>query len=327
MKDQVPDEQTQALLARMAETGGAPVYELSPQEARESRNAFFASLIGCPSPVKQVLDRTIPAGGHDLSVRIYTPMETSLETDEYPILVYFHGGGWLLGSLDTHDGICRLLGKAAGCVVISVQYRLAPENPFPAALEDAYQAVCWAAENTREFRGDASRLAVGGDSSGGNLAAAVSLMARDRGGPLLLHQLLLYPVLDLSTFDRESYHAHGTGYVLTTESMRYYRGQYLSRKEQRTDPYVSPLLDRDLSGLPSATVVNAELDVLTDEGKAYAERLTGAGVFVTHLRYEQMIHPFLNFLKDVDRAKEALIEIGDHMARVFEKGPAGPASF
>ena len=317
MKVQGPDSQTKALLARLAADGGASVYALSPSEARAGRNPFFVS-VGGPAPhVLKVEDRTIPGPAGDMPVRIYTPDSESNDALGYPLLVYFHGGGWVLGSLDTHDSLCRSLANTGGCVVVSVDYRLAPENRFPAAVEDAYRAVCWVSEHARYLNGNASRLLVGGDSAGGNLAAVSCLCSKERGGPDIMHQLLLYPVLDLSNFDRDSYHVHGEGYLLTSQSMAYYRDQYLRDEGNRRNPYASPLLAHDLSGLPPATVVAAELDVLTDEGKEYADRLNSAGVPVTYLCYDQMIHPFLNFLEDVDWAGEAVLEIGSLLRKAY----------
>ena len=309
-KTESPDPQTQALLKRLAAEGGSPVYELTPREARASRNPFFAALGGPPPSVSKVENRSIPGPSGKISVRIYTPEFGMNDAAGYPLLVYFHGGGWLLGNLDTHDSFCRSFANTSGCIVVSVDYRLAPENRFPAAVEDAYAAVCWVRENARHFNGDASRMAVGGDSAGGNLATVCCLMAKERKGPGLAHQLLLYPVLDLSNFDKPSYQEHASGYLLTAESMVYYRDQYLEDEGDRYDPYVSPLLVDDLSDLPPATVVAAELDVLTDEGKAYVDRLKHAGVPAEYLCYDRMIHPFLNFLSVVDRARGATIEIG-----------------
>jgi len=310
MKDRGPDSQTQEILARLAVEGGPPVYELSPEQARASRNPFFAALGGSPPTVSRVEDRSIPGVAGEIPVRIYTPEGEIDKTAAYPVLIYFHGGGWLLGNLHTHDSLCRSFANASGCIVVSVDYRLAPENPFPAAVEDAYGAVCWVRENACHFQGDASCLAVGGDSAGGNLAAVCCLMARDQKGPRLSHQLLLYPVLDLSSFHTPSYHEHATGYLLTAESMAYYRDQYLGNEKDRRNPYASPLLADDLSGLPSATIVAAALDVLTDEGKAYADRLNAAGVPTDYLCYDGMIHPFLNFLGVVDRSRAVVLEIG-----------------
>ncbi len=321
MKDRTPDSQTQEILARLAAEGRAPVHELTPEEARTGRNAFFVSLGGAPPRVANVTDRTIPGPSGDISVRIYTPETASDGPGTLPLLIYFHGGGWLLGSLETHDSLCRAFSNSGNCIVMSVDYRLAPENRFPAAVEDAYAAVCWAHQNAHHLGGNASRLAVGGDSAGGNLAAVCCLVSREKGGPGIRHQLLLYPVLDLSSFDTHSYNEHATKYLLTVEGMRYYRDQYLRNENDRMDPHASPLLAEDLSGLPSATIVAAELDVLTDEAKAYAERLNDAGVPATYLCYDQMIHPFLNFLDGVDRAREAVLEIGRLLKKNLEGQP------
>ena len=317
MKDRTPDSQTQQILSRLAAEGGPPVSAISPREARAGRNSFFAAMGGPPVRVEKVENRTLPGPAGEIPVRIYTPAGVD-ETGVFPLLVYFHGGGWLLGNLDSHDNLCRSLANAAGCIVVSVDYRLAPENRFPAAVEDAYGAVGWVAENGSHLGGDPSCLAVGGDSAGGNLAAVCSLMARDRKGPILSHQLLLYPVTDLSNFHTRSYEEHATGYLLTAESMVYYRDQYLPNEEDRKNPHASPLLAEDLSGLPPATVVAAELDVLTDEGKAYADRLKDAGVPTTYVCYDRMIHPFLNFLGPVDQAGTAVAEIGKLLAEALK---------
>ena len=310
MKIQGPDSQTQKLLVRLSAEGGSPVHELSPLAARASRNSLFAALGGSPPKVSKVTERTIPGPSGEIRVRIYTPGTPIYDAAGYPLLVYFHGGGWVLGNLDTHDSLCRSFANTAECIVVSVDYRLAPENRFPAAVEDAYGAVCWVSENARYLDGNSSRLAVGGDSAGGNLAAVSCLMSRARKGPELAHQLLLYPVLDLSNFDTGSYHVHGNGYLLTAESMVYYRDQYLRDEEDRSNPYASPLLAEDFSGLPPATVAAAELDILTDEGRTYVDRLNGDGVPATYLCYDRMIHPFLNFLEVVDQANAAATEIG-----------------
>jgi acetyl esterase len=309
MENRVPDPQTQEILSRLAAEGGPPVSAISPEAARAGRNAFFAAMGGAPESVKKVENRTIPGPSGEIPVRIYTPSGVA-EAAGRPFLVYFHGGGWLLGNLDSHDSLCRSLANAAAAIVVSMDYRLAPENRFPAAVEDAYGAVCWVAEKGTHLGGDPSRLAVGGDSAGGNLAAVCCLLGRDRKGPQLSHQLLLYPVVDLSNFHTRSYQEHGTGYLLTADSMAYYRDQYLRNDGDRKNPLASPLLAEDLSGLAPATVVAAELDVLTDEGKAYADRLKDAGVPTTYLCYEHMIHPFLNFLGTVDQARAAVLEIG-----------------
>jgi acetyl esterase len=231
----------------------------------------------------------------------------------FPILLFFHGGGWVICSLDTHDNTCRALANRARCLVISVDYRLAPEAEFPAAVRDAYAAAQWAVENAGDLNGDPTRVAVGGDSAGGNLSAALALMARDEGGPPLVYQLLIYPVTDVHTFDRDSYREYTEGYVVTREEMAWYRDHYLQDVEEARDPYVSPLLCPDLSGLPAAHVVTAEYDVLRDEGEAYARRLKEAGNAVTCTRYNGMVHGFMSMDGAVDKAGVALTEVSDKL--------------
>jgi acetyl esterase len=220
-------------------------------------------------------------------VRIYKPEGRP----PLPALVYFHGGGWVIGSLETHDGACRELANRIGCAVVSVDYRLAPESRYPAAAEDCYAATQWVAENAKALGVDAKRIAIGGDSAGGNLAAVVALMARDRGGPALRHQLLIYPVTD-ADFERASYRENAEGYLLTTKAMAWFWGHYVPELAQRQDGYAAPLRAKDLAGLPPAFVLTAEFDPLRDEGEAYAKRLAQAGVPTRLQRYDGAIHGF-----------------------------------
>ncbi len=307
------DPQIVTLLKEMEKQGSPPITSLTPEQARELRHPVFIKLGGPPQAVAGVENLKIPGPGGEIPVRIYTPAGEG----PFPILVFFHGGGWVICNLDTHDSICRSLANGVGCVVVSVDYRLAPEHKFPAAAEDAYSATGWVAVNTDRLRGDPARIAVGGDSAGGNLAAVVTLMARDRGGPSLMFQLLIYPATNLSSFDTKSFSEHGEGYILTKDSMMYYRDHYIRGKEDAENPYASPLLAEDLKGLPPALVITAEFDVLTDESKAYAERLIQVGVPVTYTCYEGMIHPFFSFPAVVDRAKEAMVETAAALRSVF----------
>lgn len=234
----------------------------------------------------RVEDRRIPGPAGEIPVRIYTPEGEA----PLPVLVFFHGGGWVIGSLDSHDALCRTLARAVPALVISVDYRLAPEHPFPAAVEDSHAALRWAFDNAAALGGDPARLAVGGDSAGGNLAAVVALLARDRGGPALAHQLLVYPATDLRG-DTVSMRENGEGYFLTHGVMVWFSNHYLT-SAQKLLPHASPLLAPDLRGLPPATVITAEFDPLRDEGEAYAARLREAGVAVEATRYDGMIHGF-----------------------------------
>ena len=315
MKDQRPDSQTETLLKRLAGRGAPPITELTPDEARAARNPLFVELGGQPEDVADVRDETISGPAGEIPIRIYTPEGAG----EFPILVYFHGGGWVIGNLETHDGLCRALTNAASCIVVAVDYRLSPENKFPAPLEDCYAATRWVAGHAGEFRGDSTRIAVGGDSAGGNMATVVCLMAREKNDPSLLHQLLIYPAVDLFTMNTASYCDHAEGYLLTAAGMFYYRDHYLPNEEARRNSYASPLLEKDLSRLPPATMVIPRLDILADEGTAYAKRLKEAGVPVTCLFYDQMIHAFLNFLADVPMAGKAVSDIGAQLKKAFER--------
>ncbi len=238
-----------------------------------------------------------------MPVRVYTPQGEG----PFPGLVYFHGGGFVLCNLDTHDGICRSLANAAGCVVVSIDYRLAPEHPYPAAPEDCYAATQWVAKNGAELDIDVSRLAIGGDSAGGNLTAVTALMARDRGGPTLRFQLLVYPVTDCA-FDTASYRENAEGYFLTIGMMRWFWQKYLTDPAQARDGYASPLRAADLANLPPGLCITAGYDPLRDEGEAYAERLRKAGIDIRTSRYAGMFHGFFGMGGQIDKAREAIAE-------------------
>lgn len=307
------DSQIKALLAQMQEQGTPPVHTLTPEAARATRNPLFIELGGARVDMEKTEDRIIPGPGGDIPVRLYRPRAEG----PLPVLIYLHGGGWVIGNLDTHDGPCRSLAQGASCAVVSVDYRLAPEHKFPSAVEDAYAATCWVAENGRRINLDTSRVAVGGDSAGGNLAAVVCLISRDRGGPPLCGQLLVYPVTDLSSLDGDSYRRHGEGYMLTRDGMAYYRAHYLTAEADALNPYASPLLAEDLSGLPPACILTAEFDVLTDEAAAYAARLKEAGIPVRYTCFKGMIHAFFGLAGAVDRAGDALREAAAALRSTF----------
>lgn len=264
--------------------------------------------------VAQVSDRQVPHGALKIPVRVYRP-ETA---EQRPgVLVFFHGGGFVACGLETHDGLCRSLCNAGRCVVVSVDYRLAPEAQFPLPLEDCYAATRWVAANADALQVDAGRLAVGGDSAGGTFAAAVSLMARDRdGGPAIRHQFLLDPALD-SACNSPSYTEFAEGYFLTREMMQWFWAHYLGSAD-RSNPLASPTYAKRLEGLPPATVVSAECDPLRDETEAYADRLETAGVAVTRKRYDGMIHGFLS-LPALSVAAAARKEIGGWIAKALGK--------
>ena len=279
--------QLAALRADRAAQGTAPRYELSLAQARAADLAAIRAGAGAGERVHHVAKEVFAGPGGDLTVRVYRPDALA----DRPVLLYFFGGGWALGSLETGDAVCRSLANAAGCVTIAVGYRLAPENPFPAAVHDCFAALCWAADNAARFGGDPARLAVAGDSAGGSLAAATALLARDRGGPDVRHQVLVYPNTDHAA-DTASARNSADPLLFNRRSVAWYWGHYLSGADG-ADPLASPAA-ADLTGLPEATVVTAEYDPVRDEGEQYADRLREAGVPVALRRYDGMAHGFFH---------------------------------
>jgi acetyl esterase len=260
-----------------------------------------------PDVVASVKDYLIPGPRGDLRIRVYRPVGPAPAAG-LPVTVYFHGGGWVVCNLDSHDDICRQICKRAHTVVVSVDYRLAPEHKFPAAPDDCYAATCWVAQHASLFGGDPARLVVAGDSAGGNLAAVVSLRARDESGPAIKAQVLLYPVTDHVSVMRKSYEERATGYGLTREAMQWFWGHYLAKPEDGAHPHASPLRAKSLAGLPPAYVVTAEYDPLRDEGEAYAKALETAKVPTQLIRYPDLNHGFLfwvGFIGSVTVAMDA----------------------
>jgi acetyl esterase len=288
---------------------------LSLEQAREADRAAAAAGTGEGEPVAEVSDVTFsgPAGAGQ--ARVYRP---AVAGGALPVLVYFYGGGWSLGTLDTCDGVCRMLTNAAGCVTVAVGYRLAPENKFPAAVEDCYAGTAWVAANAGRLGIDPSRLAVGGDSSGGNLAAAVALLARERGGPAIAHQLLIYPNTDAEA-DTPSMREVNDEYFFNRASVRWYWGMYLATPDDGANPLASPLRADDLSGLPAATVITAEYDPLRDEGELYAARLEKAGVPVRAVSYVGMMHGFFTMVGILDAARTAVLDAAGQLREAFAR--------
>jgi acetyl esterase len=309
------DPQARAVLDQMAATGGPPINELSVNDARQA-SAALAAMQDLPEPVGSVEDRTLLGPGGAIPVRIYVPFGKG----PFPVLIYFHGGGWVIGDLESSDGLCRILTNAAGCIVVSVDYRLAPEHPFPAAADDAYHATLWAATNASSFGGDPSRIALCGDSAGGNLAAVVAQMARDRGKPAICFQLLIYPVTDAAC-DTPSYSENAEGYFLTRDAMQWFWNHYVQRDADRNHPYASPLRASNLAGLPAALVITAEFDPLRDEGERYAERMRAAGIPVQLIRYDGMIHGFFTMSAMIDRGRIAIQQSAAALRTAFKLPP------
>ena len=309
--------QAQALIASVA--GGKPVEQMTPQEMRDALEERVRLTGGAPEPVDQVVPGVVPGPAGPIVVRIYTPKGGQAAL---PGLVYLHGGGWARGSLQTHDIVCRSLANGAGCVVVSVDYRMAPEHRFPAAFEDSLAATRWVAEHAAELGIDPRRLAVGGDSAGGNLAAAVALAARDAGGPSLVHQLLIYPVTDYN-FDTRSYADNAEGYMLTRAAMQHYWRLYLRDGSDGADFRASPLRARDFGNLPPALVITAEFDPLRDEGRAYADRLREAGTPVLYREYPGMVHGFVTSAGVLDAGKQAVREAAAALKDAFRVPSSG----
>jgi acetyl esterase len=266
-------------------------------------------------------DLVVPGPGGPVPVRHY---RRSADGESKPILVYLHGGSFALGSIDTHNNICRCLAATADCSVLSVGYRLAPEHPFPAALEDGYAVLCWAAAEGRRLGCDPALLAVAGDSAGGTLAAALCLMARDREYPQPRHQALVYPATDASTIDRESYRLYGEKYALDTVEVLWAREQYLPEPRDRLLPYASPLLAESHEDLPPATIVTAEFDVLRDEGQAYARALEGGGVPVSYVCVPGVTHAFFSAQRGLPQARRVTRLIASDLGQSWNRSPVPP---
>lgn len=298
----VLDEQTALLRKGQVVLGEVPLDQLSPAQSRLNFRGSFTllkSIGGIFEKVESVRNLVLPGPAGEIPARLYKPGKGK----GYPLFVFLHGGGWVLGDLDTADNISRFLCKHVDCVVLSVDYRLAPEHIFPAAAEDAYAAVAWAVTHAVELGGDPKKVLVGGDSAGGNLTAVVAQMASQKGGPGIAGQVLFYAAVDAANLDTPSYKEFGGQSLgLPTSDVVWFLDQYTPDPKDRLDPRVSPLLADDLRGLPPALVVTAEFDVLRDEGEAYARRMQAAGVQVKLMRCNGMVHGFLSMIGLIRRA-------------------------
>jgi acetyl esterase len=294
-----------------ARADATPFYRMPPSEGRAAFDALMAGAPKLNDAVARIEDRIVPAPALDVSVRVYTPQGAG----PFPILVYIHGGGWVIGSRDSHDDLCRSLCHRAGALVVSVDYRRSPEHKFPAALEDCYAVLSWCARQP-PATGDGRRLAVAGDSAGGNLSAALALYARDKGGPPLRLQVLIYPVTNYG-FDTASYHENAEGFGLMRAAMIHYWNCYLATPADGQSGYASPLQAADLRGLPPALIQTAQYDVLRDDGEAYAARLHRAGVPVRCTRYAAMNHGFVQFGAAYEHGRVGVQEIADALREAF----------
>ena len=304
------DPQIQALLDKGT---GVPATHTLPVDAARAQYEARIALMAPPAEIAGVGEQTIDGPGGPLRIRTYTPRGRG----PFPLLVFFHGSGFVLCSLDTHDGMCRNLCAGADCIVVSVDYRLAPEHKFPAGLEDCLFATRWAAAHAGELGADAGRVAVAGDSAGGNMAAVVALRLRDESGPALCGQLLLYPVTDYHTPGTPSYEENAEGYGLTRDTMKWFWDHYLNDPSEGAHPHASPLRARDLSRLPSALVVTAEYDPLRDEGELYAQKLRAAGTPTILTRYDGVNHGFMFWVGVVDKADAAMNDACEWLRGIF----------
>jgi acetyl esterase len=316
----VLDSEAKALLDWIAAAGRPPLQKLSAADARASYKQSRGALHPDPPDVASVEDRDIPGPHGPIPIRIYRP-RSSGPLQPLPVLLYFHGGGFTIGDLDTHDVVCRCLANEAACAIVSVDYRMAPEHKFPCAVDDCFAATTWVSEHAAALSLDAARIAVGGDSAGGNLAAVVSIMARDAGGPPLAFQLLIYPATNLH-HNTASAQELADGYLLTMAVMEYFRGNYLRNAADFDDWRASPLLAEDLTKLPPALMITAGFDPLRDEGKAYAERLVAAGVPTHYTCYEGTIHGFITMGKILKTADRAIAEAGASLRATLAVEPA-----
>jgi acetyl esterase len=301
------DQETRTLLEAMDAQGGPPLESMTVEEARRAIRALCDELGGPPEQVARVEDIGIPGPHGVIPARVYSPAGDGPR----PGFVHLHGGGWVLCDLDCYDVNSRAIANRAGAVVVAVDYRLAPEHRYPAGVEDCFAATVWVAQNAALLGIDPCRIAVGGDSAGANLAAAVALRARDEGGPALALQVLAYGAFNIQSLDTSSYEEFAEGYFLTRAMAEWFQDQYIRRPEDRIDPYASPLLAKDLHGVAPALFITAECDVLRDEGEAYARRLEEAGVPVVSTLYPGTIHGFMSLAGVLPRhAHRAFDEIG-----------------
>lgn len=313
------DPDAAAAVAEIEALGVPEWHTLSVESARRLEADVFTPESLPPIPF--VRDLAIPGRGGEIPLRVYRPRPLGADSgeapDALPVLVFSHGGGWVLGTLDSAGSICRELARRAGCVVVSVDYRLAPEHPFPAAVEDAYIALSWVASHAETVGGDPTRIAVGGTSAGGTLAAATALRARDADGPDVAHQLLCYPATD-DAFDTDSYRENADGPLLTKADMEWFWAQYLRSPVDAANPYAVPMRAADVTDLSSATVVTGGFDPLRDDGFAYADRLAHGGADVTRIHAPRLPHGFLSLTDAVPRADEAMDAVAESLADALD---------
>ena len=307
------DPQVAAVLAKIRLAGNPEYWQMSPTQAREWHNRKAGILDITPEPVHAAEDHVVRAVEADVPVRVYTPR---VSREPLPVLVWLHGGGHVVGCIQSYDALCRKLALSADCIVVSVDYRLAPEHRFPAGVVDSFAALKWAARHARELGGDPARIAIGGDSAGGNVAAVCAILARDSGEPALKFQLLVYP-RTAPDEDSASHHALGEGYMLTRKTILWFHDHYRARDSDREDFRYAPLIARDHSRLPPSLIIVGEYDPLRDDGIAYAARLRDAGNAVELADYPGMVHPFFSMGGAVDAGRHAMTQAAGALRRAF----------
>jgi acetyl esterase len=315
-----PDPQMKAVLDELAALNPKPIETLEPAEARKQPTPADAvkkvlekqGKSTDPEPVGNVADQKIPGPKEELPVRVYTPKGDG----PFPVLVYFHGGGFVIATVDTYDSSCRALCNMANCVVVSVEYRKAPENKYPAQVEDAYAAYEWVTKNAAQLKGDPAKIAVAGESAGGNLATVTCMMAKEKIAPMPIYQLLVYPVVN-NDMNTPSYQQHANAKPLNKAMMGWFFKHYVADPNGPADPHLTPLQSTDLSGLPPAMILTAQIDPLLSEGQQYAEKLKAAGVEVQYKTYEGVTHEFFGMGAVVDKAKQAETDAAEGLKAAF----------
>jgi acetyl esterase len=311
------DPQVQTLLDSLGISKLAPLETLTPTEARARMGVIReARRQAVLETIHEIREIRVPGPAGEIPARVYTPDYPA----PLPALIYFHGGGWVIGDLESHDHVCRAIANSVPCTVVSVDYRLAPEHKFPAAIDDGVAATEWIAAHAKELGIDASRIAVGGDSAGGNIAVVVTQIAKARGGPKLVFQLLIYPATDMR-MGFPSIQENADAPILTKAAMDWFANHYMNGDVDRTNPLASPILTEDLAELPPAFILTAECDPLRDEGEAYGQRLEDAGVAVDVQRYNGMPHGFFSFLRALDGGREAFQDATEKLRRAFSITP------
>ena len=307
--------QLTALLEKAANSPLPPYHDVPPAVARRFYRDTRGPLTPDPPPVESVQLLLAPGKGGPVPLRAYRPKGAGKD-EALPALMYIHGGGWVIGDLDTHDVVCRTLANGARCAVFSVEYRKAPESPFPAAIDDCFSSLMFISGNSASLKINPNQIAIGGDSAGGNLAAAIALMAREAGGPAISFQLLIYPATD-QRLGHPSIDGNGEGYLLTKKVMQYFRGHYLPHKEDWLDWRASPLLAKSHATLPPAFVMTAGFDPLLDEGRAYSEKLKKEGVPTEYREYSDMVHGFITMGRVLDTANAALADCAKALKKAW----------